>query len=110
MDDVVAQRFNIAHTQRPRTRSLNPTAAIRQAAPKDIVLAAGINTYYGPHAMIMRRDSHHRSPNHIEDGEIARVKKSLDFGPFRLAQTFQDSGRFRNNARNGLAHQLVRGV
>ena len=53
MNDIVAQRFNIADAQRSRTRSLDPAAAVRQAAPKDVVLAASIDTYYCPHLMII---------------------------------------------------------
>src|SRR6516164_3861878 len=69
MNDVVSERLCILLAKRSRTRRFN--LATREPPPKDIVLAARVYADNGPHLVVVGRDCHPRSPDDIENSEIA---------------------------------------
>src|SRR6516165_4691260 len=106
MNDVMSERLRILLAKRSRTRRFNlPT---REPPPKDIVLAACVYADNGPHLVVVGRDCHPRSPDDIENSEIARVVDFLYSGALRLAQPFENGRRVRNCASDNLANGFVR--
>src|SRR6516165_7725451 len=106
MNDVMSERLRILLAKRSRTRRFNlPT---REPPPKDIVLAACVYADNGPHLVVVGRDCHPRSPDDIENSEIARVVDFLYSGALRLAQPFENGPRVRNCASDNLANGFVR--
>src|SRR5262245_51179474 len=106
MNDVVSERLRIPLAKRSRTRRFN--LATREPPPKDIVLAARVYADNGPHLVVVGRDCHPRSPDDIENSEIARVVDFLYSGALRLAQPFANGPRVRNCASYNLANGFVR--
>src|SRR5215469_4385857 len=105
MNDVVSERLRVLLAKRSRTRRFN--LATREPPPKDIVLAARVYADNGPHLVVVGRDCHPRSPDDIENSEIARVVDFLYSGALRLAQPFENGPRVRNCASDNLANGFV---
>src|SRR5262249_32909581 len=106
MNDVVSERLRIPLAKRSRTRHFN--LATREPPPQDIVLAARVYADNGPHLVVVGRDCHPRSPDDIENSEIARVVDFLYSRALRLAQPFENGPRVRNCASDNLANGFVR--
>src|SRR5262245_30731823 len=84
VDDVVAERFRVAFAQGLGACRLQLAARASRPSPEDIVLAAAVDADHCPHAMIVRHDGHLRCPDHVEDGELGRMKQFLHFGALGL--------------------------
>jgi hypothetical protein len=107
VNDIVAEGFCVADTERPGASRFNAAVAIRQAAPEHVVLAAGVDSDDRPHIVIVRHDRHHRRPDHVQDGEIGCVVQLLNSGAIGLADAFQDAGGIGNRAGHHLTHRFV---
>jgi hypothetical protein len=82
MDDVVSERLGILLAKRLGAGSFHPASAARDAAPKDIVFASGIDADDGPHIMIVGENGHHRRPEDVEDGQIVRLVELVNPSAF----------------------------
>jgi hypothetical protein len=58
-------------------------------AVKSILLATPIDTYDGPHAMIVGFELHPGSPAQVEDSQIVCPVNRLDTGTLRLSESPQ---------------------
>jgi hypothetical protein len=108
MDDVAAERFGIPLAERLCARRLDLAAGgVRQPAPEDVVLAAGIDADHRPHQMVVRPDRHARAPDDVENRQIRGVIELLHLGAAGLAEPGEYRTRVSDGPRHHLAHPLV---
>ena len=104
----MAERLDIALAQGFGAGGLDlATRPLRDTAPEDVVLAAGIDADHRPHQMIVRSNRHIRPPNDIEDGQIRSVVELLHLGAARFAKTGDDAGRIGDSTLDHLASCFV---
>src|SRR5258708_828077 len=104
MNNVTAKQFGVSSSEGLCAGSLEPP---RHAAPKDVVLTAGVDSYDRPHVVVVRHQRHIGRPHNIQDGQIRRSIKRAESRTNWFTQCLQDGGRLRYDPRYDIAYGLV---
>src|SRR4029077_7203994 len=93
VDDVVAEWLSVFFAEGAGAGGFESSGwTAGDAAPDDVVFAAGVNADDGPHLVIVGEEGHVGTPDYVEDGEGVGAEESLNAGAGGLAESFQDGG------------------
>src|SRR5215510_9773550 len=73
-------------------------------AIKGIIFSSSVDPYHRPHQMVVRIQTHERTPQDVEDRQPVRTKEGLDSRQCWLTQCFQYVGRICHRSCDNLFH------